>query len=306
MNKQKIIFVVGPTAIGKSQVAVHLARKLNARIISCDSMQIYRKMDIVTSMPRLSLRKKVKHYLLNVIPSSEEYDVFRYRADALLAMREIAKRKKIPLFVGGTGLYMSILIDGLFPEAGKDKGLRAALAAREKKKGSGYLHGQLTKIDPLAGQKIHPHDAKRIIRALEVFHVTGKKISQLQTTRKGLGDEYDVEVFGLSMDRESLYRRIDRRVDSMFRQGVASEVKKALATGLSKTASCAIGIREIKGYLEGLYDLKEAKRLMKVNSRRYAKRQLTWFRKDKRIQWITIKEKEAPRNVAQRLWKKLS
>lgn len=306
MNKQKIFFLVGPTAIGKSQVAVYLARKLGAEIISCDSMQVYRKLDIATSMPPLSLRKKVRHHLLRMIPPQEEYDVSRYRADAILAMEKIIKRKKVPLFVGGTGLYMSVVIDGLFPEAARDPGLRDRLALQAKKKGSLFLHRQLKKVDPPAAAKIHPHDARRIMRALEVYLLTGKRISELQKTRQGLGDDYCVRVYCLTTDRATLNRRIDQRVELMFRRGIVSSIKKALGKGLSKTASCAIGVREVKGYLEGLYDLVEAKRLMKVNSRRYAKRQLTWFRKDKRIQWVTVKKNQTPKDVGERLWKKLS
>jgi tRNA dimethylallyltransferase len=306
MNKQRIVFLVGPTATGKSAVAGFLAKKINAEIVSCDSMQMYRGMDIVTAMPGSGLRKKVSHHLFRALDPRKEYDVSRYRRDALAAIARITKAGKTPLFVGGTGLYMSVLIEGLFPHAGKNLLLRKKLAALADRKGSAYLHGMLKKIDPAAARKIHPHDAKRIIRALEVYRVTGKRISDLQKERKGLGSEYDIRAFCLTMDREELYQRINRRIDCMFRQKVVNEVKKIISIKPRKTASCAIGVGEIKGYLEGNYDLAHARELMKLNTRRYAKRQLTWFRKDKRIQWISVKKNDTPIKVASLLWKKLS
>jgi tRNA dimethylallyltransferase len=301
----RIIFLVGPTAIGKSEIAALLAKKMKAEIISCDSMQVYKGMPIITSKPLASILKKIPHHLISVIPAKDEYNVSRYRKDAVKRLKDVIKRKNIPLFVGGTGLYMSILVDGIFEQDAQDDSIRKKLYGVARKKGSAYLYKELEKIDPLSAAKIHPNDAKRLIRALEVFKATGQPISALQKLRRGLKDEYSVKIFCLNMDRNKLYKRIDSRVDKMFELGLIKEVKRLLKIRLSKTASCAIGIKELKGYFDGVYDLEEAKRLMKRNTRHYAKRQLTWFRKDNRIEWINIKDNDKSKEVAGRLWKKL-
>lgn len=302
---KKIIFIVGPTAIGKTEAAFYLAKRIGAEIISCDSMQVYKGMDIITSKPRSNLLKKIRHHLISVVPLMTDYNVSSYRKDALKKVKEIITRGKIPLFVGGTGLYLSVLADGIFEEEVKDKDIREKLYKIVGKKGSVYLHNQLKKVDPEAALKIHPNDTKRIIRALGVFKSTGRTISSLQKNRHGLRDEYDLKIFCLNMPREKLYKRIDDRVERMFKDGLVSEVKGLLRKRLGKTASFAIGIREIKGYLKGDYGLEEAKDLIKLNTRRYAKRQLTWFRKDKKIIWVNLKENDTPVKISRRLWKEL-
>jgi len=306
MLKKKIIFLVGPTGIGKSAVAITLAKKINAEIISCDSMQVYRKMDIITSQVSLTQRKKIKHHLLGRLDPVKEYNVARYRKEALSICDKLFAKGKIPLFVGGTGLYYSIIINGLFPAVPEDKMIRAKLDRQLKLKGSRHLHKRLAKVDPEAAKKIHCNDARRIIRALEVYLKTGKPISALQKSRVGLGKEYELKIFGLNSNRQLLYDRIDQRVDKMFKLGLIGEVRGLLNRKLSKTAACAIGIRQLEGYLNGAWPLEEAKRLIQRDSRHYAKRQLTWFRKDKRIQWINITHKETPAQIALKLWKKLS
>lgn len=301
-----IVFLVGPTAIGKTEVAAILAKKMNTEIVSCDSMQVYRGMDILTSKPAPALRKEAKHHLIDILSPAQEYNVSRYCKEAGKKIREILAKGRVPLVVGGTGLYMSMLIDGIFQVKSEDKGLRLKLTQEAKKHGSPYLYKKLKKVDPQAAFKIHPNDAKRIIRALEVFLSTGKQISRLQKDRKGLSQDHDLKIFCLDMERDKLYRRIEARVDKMFKAGLVAEVKKLLKLRLSKTSRWAIGIREIKGYLEGLYDLEEAKRQMKRNSCLYAKRQLTWFRKDKRIKWIEVADKETPALIANRVGTVLS
>ncbi|MBU0547449.1 MAG: tRNA (adenosine(37)-N6)-dimethylallyltransferase MiaA [Candidatus Omnitrophica bacterium] len=306
MLKKKIIFLVGPTAIGKSAIAIHLAKKINAEIISCDSMQVYGSMDIVTSQPSWPQRKKIKHHLLSVIDPVKEYNVARYRKDAMSICNKLFLRNKIPLFVGGTGLYYSIIIDGLFPSVPEDKLIRARIYKQLSLKGNKYLHRKLAKVDPLSAKKIHPNDTRRIIRALEVYMKTGLPISILQKNRVGLGNEYEIKIFALNTDRQALYNKIDQRVNKMFSSGLIKDVRRLLKHKLSKTATCAIGIRELEGYFNGEHSLDEAKRLIQVNSRHYAKRQLTWFRKDKRIEWVNIKKKETPGEVAKRIYKFLS
>jgi len=302
----RIIFLVGPTAIGKTEIAVLLAKKLKAEIVSADSMQIYKGMDIITSKPPVALRKKVPHHLISVILPFCEYNVSQYRYAAARQIKGIIKRKKIPLLVGGTGLYMSILVDGIFEIKTEKPRLRNRLYHEAERYGGSFLHSKLKKVDPSAADKIHPNDTRRLVRALEVFNATGKPISELQKQRKGLSDEYEVEILALNMARDELYKRIDARVEQMFAQGLVQEVRKLLKTRLSKTASYAIGIRELKGFFDGLYDLEEAKRLMKRNTRQYAKRQLTWFRKDKRIKWINLGPKERPQQIANLIFNKIN
>ena len=304
--RPKIVFLVGPTAIGKTEIAIILAKKLNARIISCDSMQIYKGMDIITAKPSFNLRKRIPHYLIDIVSPTQDFNVSRYRKKALVFIEKILKNKNIPLFVGGTGLYVSCVIDGIFEMGVRNVRTRRELYKEAEDRGPEYLYGQLKKIDPGAAEKIHPHDIKRIVRALEVFRITGKPISFLQKQRKPLTALYDIKIFGLDTERKKLYHRIDSRVDEMFERGLLDEVRRLLKLKLSKTASFAIGIKELKGYFEGTYDLEEAKRIIKRNSRQYAKRQLTWFRKDKRIHWVNIDAKEKPKEIADKIWKKLS
>lgn len=303
--KNEMIFIVGPTAIGKSAVALALARKLKGEIISCDSMQVYRRMDILTSKPAHKELALVKHHLLGFLEPTRNYDVSKYRKQAIHCMDDIQARGKSVIFVGGTGLYVSILLDGLFQVAGNDQKYRGSLYGIAKKRGSGFLHKKLMHVDQLAAEKIHPNDARRIIRALEVFKVTGKPISELQADRSGLWGKYSIRIFCLDMERDALYERINQRVDVMFRKGIVREVKKLLGIRLSKTASCAIGVREICGYLKGEYDLTSVKELIKKNTRWYAKRQLTWFRKDKRITWLEITNRQKPASIAKKIIKEL-
>jgi tRNA dimethylallyltransferase len=301
----KIIFIAGPTSVGKTRTAVSLAKKINAEIISCDSMQVYKGMDILSSKPSVPLRKNIPHHLISILSPNSEYNVSRYSKEANKKIKDIFRKKKTPLIVGGTGLYISILLDGIFRLKTEDKRLRLRLEKEAQNRGSIYLHRRLEKCDPQAASKIHPNDARRTIRALEVFLTTGKTISELQKQRKGLARQYDVRIFCLNMERDKLYRRIGSRVDRMFKEGLVTEVKRLLKLRLSKTSQFAIGIREIKGYLGGLYGLEETKRLIKRNTCLYAKRQLTWFRKDKRIEWIDVGDKDTPAAVAGRILRKL-
>jgi tRNA dimethylallyltransferase len=244
--KQKIIFLTGPTAVGKSEVAVRLAKKINAEIVSCDSLQIYKGMEIVSSQPPAGLKKAIPHHLTGVLAASREYNVSTYRRNALKAVKEIIKKDRTPLFVGGTGLYISILVDGIFKAKAEDAALRQRLYKEAESHGSRSLYDRLLKVDAEAALKIHPNDTRRIVRALEVFEITGKPISLLQKQRKGITDKYDVRIFCLDMPRDELYKRIDKRVDGMFRLGLVSEVKQLLqGKRLGKTAAAAIGVRAL-------------------------------------------------------------
>ena len=303
--KNKVIFIVGPTAVGKSEVAFYLAKKINGEIVSCDSMQIYKKMGILTSKPGPSFMKQVKHYLINTVEPTKEYNVSRYTREARAKIKDIISRGKVPVFVGGTGLYMSMVVDGIFKIKTPDKKIRQRLYKEASVHGSDYLHARLKKIDPEAALKIHPNDAKRLIRALEVFEATGKPISLLQKQRIGIAKDYDVRMFCINLPREDLYERINLRVEKMFKQGLVKEVKRLLKMKLSRTARFAIGINELAPFLLGHYDLNSTKEKMKHSTRLYAKRQLTWFRKDKRIKWVEINKNDKVQKVGKRIWKEL-
>ncbi len=285
LRKNKIIFLVGPTAVGKTNVALKLAKKLRAEIISCDSMQVYKGMDIGTQKPSVADRKKIKHHMIDILTPDKEFSAADFRKRALRIIGALHKRGKIPLFVGGTGLYMKALLDGLFPSPPKDEALRRRLYKEAKKYGSGRLHEKLEKIDPKAAGKIHPNDTKKIIRALEICYITKKTVSEMRAGTRPLSNKYDVRIIGLIRPREELYKRIDERVEEMFQQGFLDEAKRFVRRKLSITAKQAIGYREAFDYLNGRISLEEAKELIKKNTRRYAKRQLTWFGADKRIKW---------------------
>lgn len=289
--KPRIIFLVGPTASGKSELAIRLAQKINGEIVSCDSMQVYRGMEILTAVPDRILRKKIRHHLISYINPTQDYNVVKFRKDAIKKIKEIIKKRKTPILVGGSGLYYKILLDGIFQQDNIDKRIRERLYNKAEKFGIHFLYEYLKKIDPVSASRIHPHDLKRIVRAVEVYEKTGIPISEWQKKTKGLSSDYDVVVFGLLRPKPVIYKRIQSRIEKMFKKGLIEEVKRLLKFKLSKTAQQAVGIKEISGYLKGIYTLDEAKRLMVANTIKLVKKQLTWFKKDKRINWINIKEK---------------
>jgi tRNA dimethylallyltransferase len=279
----KVYFLVGPTASGKTELSIRLAKKFEAEIISCDSMCVYRYMDVLTSKPSLKDRKKVKHHLIDIIPPTEEWTVADYRRLALQSVEDILSRGKIPLFVGGSGLYIKSVIDGIFPSTKKDINFRRKMGTLAHKYGNMYLYKKLKKIDPISAMKVHPNNLRRVIRTLEIYHTEKKKPSLLRKFNEPI--EYKVRIFGLAIDRERRYKNIEQRVEAMFKKGIVEEVKALSKMRLSLTAKQAIGYKEVLGYLEGRYSLEEAKDLLKKRTRHFAKRQETWFRKDNRIEW---------------------
>lgn len=288
MKKPTLIFVVGPTAIGKSSVAVNLACELNGEIISCDSMQIYKEASIVSNKPTLDDMRDIQHHMISIISVEDEYNVVRYYETALTSIDQILSRQKLPIIVGGSGLYMNILLNGIDENGQKDEVLRKQLQQTARLKGARYLHEILQTKDPEAAQKIHVNDVKKVIRALEILQNKPKADENTEKTKTGLWDQFDIKVFALDMNRDTLYEMINQRVDVMFENGIVDEVKSLLEKKLSLTAFAMIGVREIEGFLNGQYTLEQAKNIMKQNTRRYAKRQWTWFRKDKRLEWINI------------------
>lgn len=301
MTSHKIIFIVGPTAVGKSEVAYSLARRINGEIVSCDSMQVYKELRVVTSKPSPRMLKTVTHHLVDCVSVGEEFDVARFNALALEAIRAIHARDHVPIVTGGSGLYMQILLDGIFPAAPKNEDVRNDLKEQARRHGSEYLYKKLQKVDFKAALRIHPNDVRRIIRALEVYKTRREPISGLHKKRRGLWEKYAIRAFALTMDRDTLYKRIDRRVDDMFDRGAVEEIKSLEGIPLSLTAERLIGLREIRGSLDGLYDERHARELMKLNTRRFAKRQLTWFRKEKRLEWITVQGNDTVEDITDKL-----
>ncbi len=294
-----LIFIVGPTAVGKSEIGLCVSNFLNkgAEIVCCDATQVYREIAIANDKPSAEIRALVGHHLVDILSVTEDFNAARYRQLAVVAIRDVQKRGKTPLIIGGSGMYMSVLLDGIFEGTVKED-LREEISQQLECKGSAALHERLKALDPQVAAKIHPHDPQRIVRALEVALATGQPISSLQQKREGLWGKMPIKIFALNRPRQELYRRAEARVESMFAKGLVDEIKKVSALPLSRTARKIIGIPEVMGYLKGEYDLERAKYLMKLNTRHYVKRQLTWFRRDKRLAWIEIAVGQSAAQVA--------
>lgn len=290
MKELPIIFIVGPTAVGKTDLAVKLAESIGAEIVSCDSMLVYKEPKIIVNKPPLEYLKRVKHYLIETLSVTEEFNVYEFRkaADEILAERY---PKNNLIFTGGSGLYVKALVDGIFKGPGASSEIREQILQEKDEKGLEKLYSRLQEIDPRAGAKISPNDQRRIVRALEVYRLTGVPISQRQKDCSGWSRDKEIKIFGLKMGRSLLYENINKRTEKMFENGAVEEVKEMLSLNLSKTARKIIGIKDIKNYIEEKQTLKEAKEEMKKNTRRFAKRQMTWFKADERIKWIDVTDK---------------
>ena len=292
-----VVSVVGPTASGKTELSVNLAKKFNGEIISADSMQIYKEFDIVTAKPSVADLKSVKHYLVGTISVSEEFSVSDFVHSASECIKKINDNGQLPFLVGGTGLYLNSLLENIEFESSKssDENLRSELNKKENEE----LFEILKKIDSESSSKIHMNNKKRVIRAIEFFYTTGYPISkQVENSRKNFSI-YNVCKIGLNFkNRDALYERIDSRVDKMFDMGIIDEVKKVKKMYPGKTASAAIGYKEILDYLDGTIGLHQAKENLKQATRRYAKRQLTWFRRDEKINWIYLDELKNHEEIA--------
>ena len=284
-----VCFVVGPTGVGKTASAVRLAQAINAEIICMDSMQVYQGMDIGTGKPTREQRRLVKHHLIDIILPNETFDVSRYQNLALQTVHAIRNVEKEIVFCGGTGLYMKSLLDGLCEGCPKDPDVRDALESEVNDNGLAVLYERLRQVDPDAAAHINPHDKKRIIRALEVYMLTGTPLSVFQKTGQH-ATPFDYMIIGLTMDRAHLYSRIDERVTQMFDAGLLDEYRTLIQRygDHMPTACYAVGYKELQQYCDGRITLAEAKSLIQQNTRNYAKRQLTWFRADKRILWFDV------------------
>lgn len=296
--------VVGPTASGKTAVAVELAARLGAEAVSCDSMQVYRSMPVVTQAPGPEERRRLVTHLVDFLEPEYEYSAALFRIDAERLIAEILGRGRVPMVVGGTGLYLRALLDGLFETQGaphRDAELRARLEAERRRQPAGWLHGELERVDAASAARIHPNDTRRLIRAIEVHRLTGQPLSVQRPLREGLRARTRPLVVWLDRDRADLYARIDRRVDGMMDSGLAEEVRGLLARPLSQTARMALGIREMSAWIEGRASREEAVEELKKNTRNYAKRQLSWFRHEPGAVRVPVDRDEPAAAVAGRI-----
>lgn len=286
--KPEIIVVCGPTGIGKTSTTIKLSKKFGGQIINADSMQIYRFMDIGTAKPTPEERAKITHFMVDVVDPDEPFDAARFAERADIKIRELSDKGVVPFVAGGTGLYIKALINGLFRSIPADPEILKKLNEEVIKIGSHGLHQKLSKYDQDAAEKIHPNDSFRVIRALEIYYATGRPISEYHKKHSFSESPYNVLKIGLSMERERLYDRINRRVDLMLEEGLLNEVelliKKGYSTSLKSMRS--LGYRHMVEYINGDVSWEEAVRTLKRDTRRYAKRQLTWFRADTEIMWV--------------------
>lgn len=288
-----VIVILGPTASGKTKISIELAKAVNGEIISADSMQIYKYMDIGTAKPTIDERQGIKHYLIDEVTPDQEFSVAKYQSLALNYINEIIKKNKVPIVVGGTGLYINSLIYNIqFSKIDTNWELRKELKSIAEEKGNEFLHGELKKIDTEAAERIHVNDTKRIIRAIEVYRMTDKNISYHQQLSRSKPPVYNFIIFGIRMERQKLYYRVNERVDQMIENGLVNEVKQLIRMGYGKysIAMQGLGYKEIIWYLKGQATLNEVISLLKRDTRRYAKRQLTWFNKTDNVNWVSVEE----------------
>ena len=291
--KEKLIVLLGPTASGKTHMGVRLAKRLNGEIISADSMQIYKYMNIGTAKPTLEEMDGVPHYMVDNVYPDEEFTVATFRQLSEEYIEEILSRKKMPIVVGGTGLYINSLTKPWnFSQTEPNKALRLELTQLAEEKGKQYLHDRLKEVDPISAEAIHPNNQKRVVRALEVYESSGRPKSELDKESMENELRFNPIILGLTWDRRTLYKRIELRVDHMIELGLIDEVKKLLDMGYSKNlvSMQGLGYKEIVKYLQGEYDLEEAIEVLKRDTRHFAKRQLTWFRKNQEIKWFEMEE----------------
>lgn len=294
MSKPLVVIISGPTASGKTGLSIEIAKRFNGEIVSADSMQIYKSMDIATAKPTKDETAEIRHHLIDFVEANENFSVAKYKQIALSAIDNILSRGKLPIVCGGTGLYIDTLMNNTVFLDYEDSGIRERLEKRKESDGIESLYEELKKVDPDTACRLHLNDSKRIIRALEVYYLTGKTISEQNSLSHKEESPYDFLLFVLSAhNREILYKRINDRVDKMLDMGLVEEAGSFFASDISKTAKQAIGYKELKPYLDGEISLETAVEKLKMETRRYAKRQLTWFRNKKNVNWLYIDDEKS-------------
>lgn len=287
--KKPLIVLTGPTAVGKTNLSISLAKAVNGEIISADSMQVYKGMDIGSAKIRKEEMQGVTHYLVDILEPEEEFHIVKFQELAKAALEEIYAKGKIPILVGGTGFYIQAVTRDIdFTQAEQETSYREELEQLAKEKGAEYLHEKLREVDSKSAENIHANNVKRVIRALEFYHQNGTPISEHNEEQKQQTSPYNLAYFVLTAPREILYERIDRRVDQMMEEGLLKEVKSLRERGCHRgmVSMQGLGYKEILAYLEGEYPLEEAVRILKRDTRHFAKRQLTWFRREQDVIWV--------------------
>lgn len=287
--ERKVIVIAGPTCSGKTKVGINTAQQIKSEIISADSRQLYKLLDIGTAKPSENELKKVRHHFINFLEPDTYYNVSTFEDEALAVIDQLHQQNKIPIVVGGSGLYIKALVDGLFNSVDTDEDFREELKIKREKFGNQFIYDELKKVDPESASKMLPQNWKRVMRALEVFHLTGEPIWKFQQSYQR-DSSLQFYQFGLEWDRKILYQNIEARVDQMMDDGLVDEVKRILDLGYTEKDNSlnTVGYKEIISYMKNEISLDRAIELIKRNTRRYAKRQLTWFRKDERIKWLKI------------------
>ena len=293
IEKKPLVILTGPTAVGKTEISIKLAKAINGEIISADSIQVYKHFDIGSAKVTKEEMDGVKHYLIDVLEPDEEFNIYVFKKLALEAMEEIYAKGKIPIIAGGTGFYIqALLYDIEFAEEEGDKTYRHMLEKKAEEEGVTVIHNMLKEVDPVAADEIHENNLKRVIRALEYYHETGMCISDHNKEQRQKESPYNFRYYVLNMDREKLYNRINLRVDIMAENGLVDEVKKLKEMGYGKELNSmqGIGYKEIYDYVDGVYDYDTAIETLKKNTRNFAKRQITWFKREKEVVWLNHEE----------------
>ncbi len=300
MNNRPLIILTGPTAVGKTALSIGLAKAVDGEIISADSMQVYRKMNIGTAKIQQSEMQGVRHHLIDILDPGEDFNVVLFKKYALEAMKDIYNRGKIPVVVGGTGFYIqALLYDINFEDNDNDMSYREELQTLAAEHGNSYIHDMLAGVDPESAEKIHENNVKRVIRALEFYKKTGTKISEHNEAESQKESPYNFEYFVLNDDRQKLYDRIDRRIDIMLEDGLLDEVKSLVDEGYSRdlVSMQGLGYKEMIDYIQERYTLDEAVYTLKRDTRHFAKRQVTWFKREKQVTWVNKNEFDSEADI---------
>ncbi len=302
--KHSLWILTGPTASDKTEIGFNIAKKINSEIISADSMLFYRGMDIGTAKPPLNMRELVPHHFIDIIYPWENYSVGKYVGNVENLLNSNNEQKRKFLIVGGSPLYIKGLVNGIFNGPEADWNIRGELEEIAEKEGSSHVHDILQEVDPVKAAELHPNDLRRIIRAIEVYKITGEPVTILQERYKLARNNYKFKIICITREREDVYRRINERVEIMFDKGLVDEVKSLLDNpkGLSKQAKQALGYKEVIQYLDGELTLSDSKEMVKLSTRRFAKRQMTWFRSFEDIQWLEAKEHDGPKVITDKVF----
>ena len=298
-----VVVIVGPTAVGKSRIAVEVAKAFETEVLTADSRQVYRGMDVGTDKPAPEERQGVPHRLIDLVGPDESFNAGLYRRQAIDEIERLYRDRRLPLVVGGTGLYVRTLLKGLCDAPPTDPIVRAALKQEAEDQGHDRLYARLVEVDPVAASRLHPRDESKVLRALEVYQLSGRRMSEFQQEHGFAERPFSTLMIGLNRDRDALYRRIEERIDWQLAHGLIEETKQLLDQGYQRDSAAmkGLGYRQVAEHLAGAYDSAEMVRRFKRDTRRFSKRQMTWFRKEPGIQWLTIEESESVQHTTARV-----